>query len=258
MTTDLEVALEAATAAGKLTLTYFRSRSLKIFTKRDASPVTEADRNAEKKILSILRSKFPKDGFLGEEFGEKPSKSGRRWIIDPIDGTKSFIHGVPLYGVMIGLEINGEMELGVIDLPALSETVYAQRGYGAFRNVQRLFVSEISSLSDATLLTSSESYLLNCKNAHPLDTIKQEVKLVRMWGDCWGHTLIASGQADIMIEPKMSPWDAAALVPILEEAGGMCFDYSGTRTIYGTGFITANAALGKLLLQRIQSGLKKS
>ncbi|MCS7212503.1 MAG: inositol monophosphatase family protein, partial [Chloroherpetonaceae bacterium] len=225
MTTDLEIALEAATAAGKLTLSYFRRRNLKVFTKRDASPVTEADRSAEKKILSILRAKFPKDGFLGEEFGEKPSKSGRRWIIDPIDGTKSFIHGVPLYGVMLGLEINGEVELGVIDLPALSETVYAQRGYGAFRNVQRLTVSAIASLSEATLLTSSESYLLNAKHTHPLDAIKHEVKLVRMWGDCWGHTLVAAGQADVMIEPKMSPWDAAALVPIIEEAGGMCFDY---------------------------------
>lgn len=252
MTADLEIALEAATAAGKLTLRYFRDRSLKVFAKRDLSPVTEADRNAEKKILSLIRAKFPKDGFLGEEFGEKPSKNGRRWIIDPIDGTKSFIHGVPLYGVMLGLEINGEMQLGVIDLPALSETVYAERGYGAYRNVHRLFVSEVSSLSEATLLTSSESYLIDSGGKHFLDALKRDVKLVRMWGDCWGHTLIASGQADIMVEPKMSPWDAAALVPIIEEAGGKCFDYSGARTIYGKGFVTANALLGETLLKRLQ------
>lgn len=204
MTTDLELALEAATAAGKLTLHYFRNRTLKVFTKRDLSPVTEADRNAEKKIISIIRSKFPKDGFLGEEFGEKPSKNARRWIIDPIDGTKSFIHGVPLYGVMLGLEVDGEMQLGVIDLPALSETVYAERGYGAYRNVHRLSVSEVDSLSEATLLTSSESYLIESRSKHVLDTLKRNVKLVRMWGDCWGHTLVAAGQADIMVEPKMS------------------------------------------------------
>jgi len=252
MTADLEIALDAATAAGKLTLQYFRQRSLKIFTKRDDSPVTEADRQAEKKIISIIRSKFPKDGFLGEEFGEKPSRTGRKWIIDPIDGTKSFIHGVPLYGVMIGLEVDGEMQLGVIDLPALSETVYAERGYGAYRNVHRLSVSTVDSLAEATLLTSSESYLIGSSNRHVLDSIKHEVRLIRMWGDCWGHTLIASGQADIMVEPKMSPWDAAALVPIIEEAGGRCFDYSGARTIYGKGFVTANASLGELLLRRLQ------
>ncbi len=256
MTTDLELALEAATAAGKLTLHYFRNRALKVFTKRDLSPVTEADRNAEKKIISIIRSKFPKDGFLGEEFGEKPSKNARRWIIDPIDGTKSFIHGVPLYGVMLGLEVDGEMQLGVIDLPALSETVYAERGYGAYRNVHRLSVSEVDSLSEATLLTSSESYLIESRSKHVLDTLKRDVKLVRMWGDCWGHTLVAAGQADIMVEPKMSPWDAAALMPIIEEAGGKCFDYSGARTIYGKGFITANARLGEMLLQRLQRSQK--
>ncbi|MFN3427897.1 MAG: histidinol-phosphatase [Candidatus Thermochlorobacter sp.] len=256
MTTDLELALEAATAAGKLTLHYFRHRALKVFTKRDLSPVTEADRHAEKKIISIIRSKFPKDGFLGEEFGEKPSKNGRRWIIDPIDGTKSFIHGVPLYGVMLGLEVDGEMQLGVIDLPALAETVYAERGYGAYRNVHRLSVSDVDSLSEATLLTSSESYLIESRSKHVLDTLKREVKLVRMWGDCWGHTLVAAGQADIMVEPKMSPWDAAALMPIIEEAGGKCFDYSGTRTIYGKGFITANARLGDMLLQRLKRSQK--
>ncbi len=251
MSPDLELALDAATTAGKLTLQYFRSRSLKVDAKRDNSPVTEADRNAEKKIVSLIRSKFPKDGFLGEEFGEKPSANKRKWIIDPIDGTKSFIHGVPLYGVMLGLEIEGEMRVGVVDLPALGETCYAETGGGAFRNVSRLFVSQVSDLSQATLLTSSESYLTDTTGKHAFDNLKKKAKLLRMWGDCYGHTLIAAGQADVMVEPKMMPWDSAALVPIIEEAGGMCFDYAGKRTIYGKGLLTANRALGEKILRSL-------
>lgn len=252
MTKELELALEVAVEAGNLTLKYFRQRSLKVERKRDHSPVTEADKQAEKLIRTRLLKAFPKDGFLGEESGEKQGKSGRRWIIDPIDGTKSFIHGVPLYGNMIGLEAGGEVIVGVVNFPALSQIFYAEQGGGAFCNFQRLSVSTVKKLSDALLCATSEDYIFGSSSS-PLDDLRGKTALFRTWGDCYGHCLVASGNADIMIDPKMNPWDIAALLPIVTEAGGMCFDYNGNpATISGKGLVSTNQFLGKLLLHQLQ------
>ncbi|MFQ3598471.1 MAG: histidinol-phosphatase [Chloroherpetonaceae bacterium] len=253
MTKELETALEVAVEAGTLTLKYFRQRSLKVETKRDKSPVTEADKQAEKLIRTRLMKAFPKDGFLGEESGEKPSKSGRRWVIDPIDGTKSFIHGVPLYGNMIGLEAGGEVVVGVVNFPALNQIFYAEQGCGAFCNFQRLSVSSVKKFDDALLCATSEDYIFGASNS-PLDNLRGKTNLFRTWGDCYGHCLVASGNADLMIDPKMNPWDIAALLPIVTEAGGMCFDYNGKpASLFGKGLVSTNPFLGKSLLKHLES-----
>lgn len=252
MNPDLQLAVEMAEQAGQLTLTYFSRKSLQIFTKRDATPVTEADRKAEELIRSAIALHNPADGVLGEEFEERPSMNGRRWIIDPIDGTKAFIHGVPLYGVMIALEVDGIVRLGVVNFPALGDLYYAELGCGAFLNGSPITVSSVANIADATVLYTEKEYLLDSVSSHPVDLLRNEACLVRGWGDCYGHMLVASGRAEVSIDKIMSPWDCAALIPIVTEAGGCCFDYRGVTTISGQGLISANKAIGTALLAAIE------
>jgi histidinol phosphatase-like enzyme (inositol monophosphatase family) len=255
MTSDLQFALEMAEQAGHLTLDYFSRKSLQVFTKRDASPVTEADRKAEDLIRKAISSRNSEDGVLGEEFDEQPSANKRRWIIDPIDGTKAFIHGVPLYGVMIALEVEEVMQLGVVHFPALREMYYAERGCGAFFNGSVIAVSSIADIRDGTVLHTEKEYLLDPQSEHPVDLLRHSGGLVRGWGDCYGHMLVASGRAEVSVDKIMSPWDCAALIPIVTEAGGLCFDYRGKTTIYGEGLVSANNAIGRVLLEEISNHL---
>jgi myo-inositol-1(or 4)-monophosphatase len=254
MTPDLQLAIEMAEQAGKLTLGYFGRKSLQVFSKRDATPVTEADRKAEELIRQGISSRFPGDGLFGEEFDERPSGNGRRWIIDPIDGTRSFIHGVPLYGVMIGLEIDGELRLGVVNFPALGELYHAEEGCGAFMNGSAVSVSEISETAQATVVFTEREYLLDPPSLHPVDRLRTEAGLVRGWGDCYGHMLVASGRAEVAVDKIMSPWDCAAIIPIVTEAGGCCFDYQGRSIIDGQGLVSANLPMGRALLVGIEKG----
>ncbi len=251
MTPDLQLALELAEKAGKLTLGYFGRKSLQVFSKRDDTPVTEADRKAEELIRQGITSHFPDDGAFGEEFDERPSGNGRRWIIDPIDGTRSFIHGVPLYGVMIALEVDGQLRLGVINFPALGELYHAEVGGGAFVNGSPVQVSAISETSSATVLFTEKEYLLDAPSTHPVDQLRSSAGLVRGWGDCYGHMLVASGRAEVAVDKIMSPWDCAAVIPIVTEAGGCCFDYHGVTTITGQGLVSANRAMGQALIASI-------
>jgi myo-inositol-1(or 4)-monophosphatase len=249
MTQDLQFALEMAELAGEETLKYFGKKNLKVEKKGDESPVTIADRNTEHLIRDLLKQKYPKDAVLGEEFGVEKASNSRKWVIDPIDGTKSFIHGVPLYGVLIGLEIEQTIQVGVVNFPALKMMYYAERGYGAYKNYSRISVSDVSDLSQATMAFTDGDFLTSLTD-HPLDKVVNEVGLLRGWGDCYAHMLVASGQADLVVEPEMSPWDCAAIIPIVSEAGGMCFDYTGKTTIYGQGLISANKTLGEQLFLR--------
>jgi myo-inositol-1(or 4)-monophosphatase len=248
MTPELQLAVETAERAGRLSLEYFNRKTLKVFSKRDATPVTEADRYAEELIRSSIASRFPDDGLLGEEFDEKPSGNSRRWIIDPIDGTRSFIHGVPLYGVMIALEEEGSMRLGAINFPALGQLFHAETGGGAFMNGSPVSVSSIADIRNATVVFTEKEYLLDGVSDHPLDLLRVRAGLVRGWGDCYGHMLVASGRAEVAIDKIMSPWDCAAVIPIVTEAGGYCFDYRGACVIDGEGLVSSNARLGKELL----------
>jgi histidinol-phosphatase len=262
---ELEVARRAVERAGALTLEYFGAK-FTVEYKADATPVTIADRGAETLIRDELTSAFPADGIVGEEFPEKIGTSGRRWIIDPIDGTASFVRAVPLYGVLVGLEIADRTDaaaappaasagaaaerahsrtcvVGVAGFPALRETYWATRGAGAFRNGEPIRVSGVTRLADATVVTS------DVKSQWYGDRFDGFVRLVgraarqRGWGDCYGYALVASGRAEVMVDPLLNPWDIAALVPIIEEAGGEFFDWSGTPTIYGGSGIATVAAL---------------
>ena len=170
-----------------------------------------ADRAAEQLARSLIEARFPQDGIVGEEFGEVRPASQRRWILDPIDGTRSFVRGVPLYGVLIAVEDDGEAVVGVMHFPALQETVYAALGEGCWWNGRRALVSETSSADDALLLCTSYEGIEKEHLTAGWDSRRSRAGMVRTWGDCYGHALVATGRAEGMFDPVMSVWDAAAL-----------------------------------------------
>ena len=238
----LDFTLETAWLAGKITLRYYQG-GVQTEWKDDASPVTIADRQAEEKIRQCIEQRFPEDGLIGEEFGSKEKRSGRRWIIDPIDGTKSFVQGVPLYGVLIGVEEDDEMVAGVVYMPALDELVWAGKGLGCRWNGRLAKVSTEQKLESACLcFTSSSAFRENGRE----EAWKRLVTVSRMqrgWGDCYGHILVATGRAEACFDPIMNPWDCAPLLPILEEAGGSFTDWEGKPTIYGKDAFSTNKVL---------------
>lgn len=226
-------AIDAARAAGRITLESFGS-ALGFDTKPDGSPVTDADRRAEELLRERLAVRCPRDGILGEEFGTTDGDSGRRWTVDPIDGTASFVHGVPLYGVLLGLLDGDEAVLGVIHFPALDETVAAARGAGCGwwqRGVDRspARVRPSAGLERALVLCTDFTRL----EPAALVRLGGRAERLRTWGDCYGHALVATGRADAMIDPRMSVWDSAPLLPIVEEAGGRFTTLAGERRAAG-------------------------
>lgn len=253
----LQFALAVSLEARDLIMGYYQQANLVVENKRDASPVTEADRGAEQLIRQRLAESFPHDAVLGEEFGERPGTSGYRWILDPIDGTKAFIHGVPLFGTLIGVEFQGQCVVGVCRLPALNEVVYAARGHGAWWQVgieapRPAHVSAIQDIRLATFCTTDLNGYRVVGQEAAYQRVLDAVNLARGWSDCYGYALVATGRADLMVDPRMNPWDAAALVPILQEAGGHFLDWSGQPSIYGGNGIGVNAALKDDVLKLIQ------
>jgi histidinol phosphatase-like enzyme (inositol monophosphatase family) len=240
----LDFAVNLARGAGEITLRHFR-RSFSTERKADGSPVTQADREAERFIRAAIEEKFPHDSVLGEEEATRAGTSGRQWIIDPIDGTYAFVHGVPIYGVMIALEIAGESRLGVVNLPALGELVYAARGLGCFWNNEAAHVSDVSSLEDALLLSTDFGACESYGFGAPARRLERRAGARRTWGDCYGHVLVATGRAEVMLDPVMNVWDCAPLLPILEEAGGTFTDWHGRKTIRGGNAISTNGLLSE-------------
>lgn len=238
--TLLEFAVETAWQAGRVTMRYFQTGT-EVFSKDDLSPVTAADRESELLMRERLTKQFPEDGILGEEFGEQNPGAGRRWILDPIDGTKSFIHGVPLYGVLLALEEEGEAVLGVLHFPALAETVWAARGAGCWFNGKRARVSETARLEEALVCSTDVEYLEEQGRRAAWDRVRKRAKLTRTWGDCYGYALVATGRAEAMLDPDLAPWDSAALKPVIEEAGGVFTDWNGAATHLGLGGVATNA-----------------
>ena len=238
----LAFAVELARGAGDITLKHFRQRP-ETSTKADGSYVTIADREAESYLRRQIGERFPEDGVLGEEEGEREGRSGRRWIVDPIDGTFAFVHGVPFYGVLIALEIDGDPVLGVVNIPALNELVSAAKGCGCFLNGEPARVSHTESVSDALLLATDFAACARCGFGHVAELLQQRAKSSRTWGDCYGYVLVATGRADVMLDPVMNLWDCAPLLPIMEEAGGTFTDWRGVRTIAGGNSIATNGKL---------------
>jgi histidinol phosphatase-like enzyme (inositol monophosphatase family) len=258
----LELALAAAREAGKITLEYFRRDDLAIERKGDDSPVTAADRQAEEHLRKRIAEAFPDDAILGEEFPERAGTSGFRWILDPIDGTKSFIHGVPLYGTLVGVEYEDQSVVGVNLIPALDECVYAASGGGAWyawgdREPAPARVSECPSLAQSLFLTSEAINFDHSGRRGVYDRLQAAARLTRTWGDCYGYLLLATGRADLMVDPIMEVWDAAALLPILEEAGGTFTDWQGRRTIHSREGVATNGRILDEVLAITRSAPKK-
>jgi histidinol phosphatase-like enzyme (inositol monophosphatase family) len=255
MTNDLSHVLDFAVGlaceAGEITLRHFKG-SFVPERKADNSFVTIADREAEGHMRAIIAEAFPDDAIIGEEEGLKPGTSGRRWILDPIDGTYSFVHAVPLYAVLIGLEVNDESILGVINIPPLSEIVYAAKGLGCFWNGERAHVSSIETLSEALLLGTDFGTCEQYGFGRAAEALQQQVHARRTWGDAYGHMLVATGRAEIMLDPVMNVWDCAALLPIVEEAGGTFTNWRGERTIHGQNAISTNGVLFRDVMETVE------
>ena len=236
----LEAAVRAAKAAGEVILPYFRT-ALQVETKADQTPVTATDRAAEQAIMAILRSQFPDCGFLGEEFGEQAGTTDARWIIDPIDGTSNFIRGIPYFATLLGLEEAGEITHGVIYAPAEQALFYAAKGFGAFMNDhQPLAVSSISELSQAMLVHGGLDILRQSGYWDGFTKLIDATARQRGFGDYFAHTFVLRGQAEVMVEADVKPWDLAPLKIIAEEAGGRFTDFTGQPTIYGGNGIVSN------------------
>jgi len=247
----LAFAVEVTRGAGEITVQHFR-RSFGAERKADGSFVTAADREAERCIRSRIEAQFPHDSVLGEEEETRAGTSGRQWIVDPIDGTYSFVHGVPIYGVMLGLEIADEICLGVVNLPALGDLVSAARGLGCFWNEQTARVSETATLEQALLLATDFGTCERYGFGAAARRLEERVGARRTWGDCYGHILVATGRADVMLDPVMNIWDCAPLMPILEEAGGTFTDWRGQRTIRGGNAISTNGTLFQSVLDVVR------
>jgi len=248
----LEFAVNAAWDAGRVTLGYFQTE-LAIDYKPDRSPVTEADRRAELKLRELIGRYWPQHGILGEEFGQQAGASGLTWILDPIDGTRSFVHGVPLYAVLIALvEGEGAPVLGVVHFPALHETVYAARGAGCYWDGRRARVSAANDLKQATLLTSELNTFAPRGRARAWDRLVAATGVQRTWGDAYGYALVATGRADIMVDPVMEVWDCGPHQVILEESGGAFTDWQGRPTIYGRESIATNGILHGEVLKLVR------
>ena len=238
----LDFAVALARGAGDITLEYFRKQP-ETSRKADGSYITIADRQAEGYLRRQIAERFPDDSVLGEEEGEQPGRSGRRWIVDPIDGTFAFVHGVPFYGVLIALEIDGNPSIGVVNIPPLNELVSAATGLGCFFNGEPAHVSSKALLSEALLLCTNFRACGPHGFGPAAERLQQRARSCRTWGDCYGYVLVATGRAEVMLDPVMNLWDCAPFLPIIEEAGGTFTDWNGTRTIYGSNSIATNGLL---------------
>jgi histidinol-phosphatase len=249
----LTLAVEAAKAAGQITLAYFRRDDLDIELKCDDTPVTAADRRAEEYLRHRIAAAFPHDSIVGEEMPDQSGTTGFRWILDPIDGTKSFIHGVPLYSTLIGVEHEGRSVLGVIRLPALDEVVYAGQGLGAWyvrgdEQPRPARVSRQASLAKSLFLTSEVLTFDKAGRRPVFDRLQNAARLTRTWGDGYGYLMVATGRADLMVDPVMAIWDAAPLPVIFAEAGGIFCDWHGhPGHIAGEGLATNGLLLEEVL-----------
>jgi histidinol-phosphatase len=229
---DLELALELADAADVLTTSRFRAHDLHVEQKPDLTPVSEADRAVEDAIRSRLAQDRPDDAVLGEEQGAS-GEGPRRWIVDPIDGTMSYVRGVPAWATLLALEVDGEMAVGVVSAPALGRRWWAARGGGAFADGDPIRVSDVRRIEDAHVCAPNERYFESGNRPRRPELAAGWRSIARSawrpvgFADFWGHMLVAEGAVDVMIEPILSLWDVAALRPIVEEAGGRISDLSG-------------------------------
>ncbi len=254
----LDVALAACDDADRIARAHFR-RDLEITTKPDRTFVTQADTAIERMIRDHLRDAFPDHGVVGEEYGTEAGDAPVRWYVDPIDGTHNFIRGVPLFGTLLAVERDGELQAAVLSAPALDERWWGWRGGGAWaRNrgeaPRRVHVSGVAALDDAQLLYGSGRDIVASGRAPGFDALLRDAWRERGFGDFWGYALVAEGAAEAMIEVGLSAWDAAAPLLLVEEAGGRATDFEGRRAVDSGTFVTTNGILHETVRTRLLQG----
>jgi len=241
---DLALALELADLADGIALPRFRALDLAVRTKPDRTPVTEADEAVEREIRERLAEERPDDAILGEEEGASGSEPARRWILDPIDGTRNYSRGIPVWFTLIGLEVDGRVEVGVASAPALGRRWWARRGDGAFANGEPIRVSAVAQVEDAVVSFADSS-------RDRIEPLLRRAWHPQAYSDAWAHLLVAEGAVDVAVEDRLAPWDIAALVPIVEEAGGRATAVDGTPPIQGPGLLTTNGVLHDALVAEL-------
>ncbi len=251
-----EVAVETCHRAGRTALAYFDD-PLTVEWKADDSPVTVADRETEQALRNAFHEAFPNDGFLGEEYGDSPGTSGYRWILDPIDGTRNFVRGIPLWATLVGLEYKGEIIAGVCDVPALGHTYRAIRGDGAWRNDRRIHVSNVAKFEESVVFYSSLSWFIKAGRQDQFLELARRAQRLRGFGDFYGFVLVAQGSGEVMVEHGVHAWDVAAIQPIIEEAGGRFSDWEGSANIHRPDVLVTNGKLHADVL-RILAGKRES
>ncbi len=249
---DLALAHELADTADVITLARFRAQDLRVDSKPDLTPVTDADRSVEQALRALVASRCPHDAVLGEEYGEEGAGS-RRWVIDPIDGTKNFVRGVPVWATLLALQVDGVVTAGVVSAPALGRRWWAARGLGAYagpsqRAAQRIRVSAVTDLSDAQLSYSSLTGWDEQGRLEGLLGLSRKAWRTRAFGDFWSHVLVAEGAVDASFEPDVSLWDLAALQVVVEEAGGRFTDLGGAARPDGGSVVCSNGLLHEEVL----------
>lgn len=247
--TLLEAVRDAARVAGSVALSHFRA-SLSVERKADGSEVTIADRESERAVRDWIARRFPDDAILGEELGSQGEPGHRRWLVDPIDGTRTYVRGVPMWGSMVAVEEGGTVLAGAICCPATDDEVAAALGEGCWHNGARTRVSHVADLADATILATDERFRHHAWREGPWRRLAGDVATARTWGDCYGYVLLATGRAEVMADDRLSPWDVAAVVPIMHEAGGVLTDWRGQPGM-GTDAVATNAALADIVRARL-------
>ncbi|MEZ4751309.1 MAG: inositol monophosphatase family protein [Bdellovibrionota bacterium] len=243
----LPEAVRIAEEASAIAASYFRQAIL-IETKADQSPVTIADKKGEEHIRKELGKRFPGHGILGEEFGTEALDADFVWTIDPIDGTRSFIRGIPLFGTLLGLLHRRRVVLGIMVLPILQETYTAVLGKGTFCNDQRLHVSPTQTLENAVVSIGDVNCFEKAGKMAYMHQIMEKAELARGYTDCFGHSLLLRGAVDAMIDPVVAPWDVIPIACLVREAGGEFFDFDGGQTLETSSFISCAPGLKQALL----------
>ena len=244
---------ELARESGEFIKPLFGEPGLAVEVKADQTPVTAADRGAEELLRARIAKKFPAHGIIGEELGSERADAEWVWVLDPIDGTKSFITGVPLWGTLIALTHRGQPVLGCIHQPVLGQLMVGD-GTTTTLNGRIVRARPCTDIAEATLLCSDPLNLREPSRGAALAALSRRARLVRTWGDCYGYLLVASGRADVMIDPVMNPWDIAALVPIIRGAGGVITDWNGGPAYPAQATVACGSAgLHKAILEALKA-----
>jgi histidinol-phosphatase len=246
--TLMQAAAEVAQFAAQVAMRWYR-QDVAVDVKGDGSPVTIADRTAEQEARAWLTQRFPQDGIFGEEFGLERGEARRRWILDPIDGTKAFVRGVPLWGTLVACCEGDTVLAGAACYPAVNELAAAAPGEGCWWNGARASVSSVHTLATATALITDERFAERPHRGPRWRALSASCGVSRTWGDCYGYLLVATGRAEIMVDDIVNPWDAAAVAPLITEAGGVFTDWRGHPTAFGGDVIATNAAVAEAARQ---------